>query len=134
MPKFSGYSLTNLRQAVPDLQRLFRQVVETADCMVDCGYRGEKAQEEVFNKGYSKAHFGSSPHNYLPSYAVDCIPYPSKYSNEDKLVEFANYVKIVAIDLGIDVVWGGDWSGNYGFKRHGDLPHWEISGWKKLVK
>ena len=125
MPKFSKASQDILSKAHPDLQRLFNEVIKEYDCTISCSYRGQDAQEEAFRAGNSKAHWLQSPHNYLPSLAVDCVPYPTLWNDNKKLRELGAIVKIKAIDLGIDIDWGGDW-------RFLDLPHYELKNWQKL--
>ena len=45
------------------------------DCTVGCGYRNRKEQELAKRKGYTRADFGESPHNYLKSLrSMDLIP------------------------------------------------------------
>jgi len=126
MSYFNGKSLLILSRAHPDLRRLFLVVGEEANCSIVCSYRGKEAQEEAFEKGFSKAHFGQSPHNYLPALAVDCVPYPSMWSDEKKLKELGAIVKIKAIDLEMEIEWGGNW-------KFLDYPHYQISGWQKLI-
>jgi peptidoglycan LD-endopeptidase CwlK len=132
MPNFSKKSLNNLSQAKPDLQKLFNEVIKEYDCSIVCGTRGKEEQEAAFNAGYSHAHYGQSPHNFSPSWAVDAVPYPDQY-DEKKLVDLSAIVKIKAIDMGIEITWGGDFKGNYGFKRDGDLPHYQIKDWYKKI-
>lgn len=127
MSILSNFSKKNLKTLHPDLQKLCNKVAESADIRIECGYRGKEAQEKAFNNGFSKAHFGQSPHNYEPALAVDILPYPQLYSSNSKFRELAGFIKITAIDLGIAVDWGGDWNS---FK---DYPHWQLHDWKKMI-
>lgn len=126
MFKFSKASLNILSKAHPDLQKLFKEVIKEYDCTITCSYRGQDEQEKAFKAGNSKAHWLQSPHNYNPSFAVDCVPYPTLWSNNQKLKELAGIVMIKAVDMGIDVVWGGNWTWK-------DLPHYELKDWKKMI-
>ncbi len=128
MPSFGKYSKANLATAHSDLQKLFNEVIKQADCTIECGYRNKEDQEKAFNKGNSKAHWGSSFHNYQPALAVDCTPYPSRWSDEKKLKDLGALVKIIAIDIGIKIKYGGDWQN---FK---DLPHYELTEALDIIK
>jgi len=128
MPEFSRKSIDILNQAHLYFIRLFNEVIKEYDCTIACAFRGQQAQEKAFNDKFSKAHWLESPHNYMPALAVDVVPYPTMWSDENKLIELAGIVKIKAIDLGIDIEWGGDWTG---FK---DLPHYQLRNWKKYLE
>jgi peptidoglycan L-alanyl-D-glutamate endopeptidase CwlK len=125
MPTFSKASKDILSKAHPDLQRLFNEVIKEYDCTITCSHRGQDEQEKAFRDGFSKARWLQSPHNYTPALAVDAVPYPTMWKDNRKLNELGAIVKIKAIDLGIDIEWGGDW-------RFLDLPHYELSDWQKL--
>jgi hypothetical protein len=127
MPIFSNKSLKNLSESHQDLWKLFTEIIKSVDCTVTCGYRGEEDQEKAFQDGFSKAHFGESPHNYRPCFAVDVIPTKTKWNDIQKLKELAAFVKITAIDMGIDIEWGGDW-------KFVDLPHYELKNWRNMIK
>lgn len=127
MPRFSQKSLDILNQSHPDLIRLFKEVIKEYDCSVICGYRGEKEQEEAFRNGYSKAHWKQSPHNFSPSLAVDVIPYPKDWNDIKRFKELAGITKIKAVDMGIEIDWGGDW------ENFRDYPHYQIHNWLKLI-
>ena len=126
MPKFSQKSIDILADAHPDLIKLFNAVIQEYDCTIVCAVRGEKEQERAFRDGFSKARWKQSPHNYKPSLAVDAVPYPTLWSDEQKLKELYGIVKIKAIDLDIEIEWGGDWK----FK---DLPHYQLKNWKNYI-
>jgi peptidoglycan L-alanyl-D-glutamate endopeptidase CwlK len=127
MSQFSRKSIDILNQCHSDLIKLMRAVGEEYNCSIVCGYRGKEEQEDCFNKGTSKAHFGQSPHNYSPALAVDCVPYPTLWSDENKLKELAGIIKIKAIDLEIEITWGGDFPG------FPDLPHYQLKNWLKMI-
>ena len=127
MPKFSNTSLKRIQECHPDLQTLFYSVVKDVDCSVLCGYRGRDEQEAAFAAKTSKARFGESPHNEVPSMAADVVPYPVDWNNLQRFEEFANIVKKRAGELGIQIVWGGD------FKDFPDRPHFQLASWRKKV-
>lgn len=106
-----------------DIQLVVYKAAELGlmDFSVICGYRGEEEQEEAFRLGHSKAHFGQSSHNELPSKAVDIVPYPIDWSNIERFKSLARYLKKVAKDEGVKLYWGGDW------KKFKDYPHYSLT-------
>jgi len=76
MPSFGPKSKGNLGEAHQDLQKLFKKVVETYDCAVIEGYRGQEEQDSAYHSGKSKLKYPKSKHNRQPSLAVDVVPYP----------------------------------------------------------
>ena len=125
MPKFSKRSLDRLATCDERLQRIFNAVIEKIDCAVICGHRGREEQEEAFRTGASRAHYGESKHNYLPSCAVDVTPWPVYWGNKKRFEELAEVVKATAKDMGIDIVWGGNFKGFF------DGPHFELTDTSK---
>jgi len=127
MAKFSEISKFNLATCHNDIQRVLYKVIEDFDFSVLCGYRGKAAQREAFLSGRSKVDWPDSRHNATPSLAVDIAPWPIDWSNEDRFIYLAGFVMSNAKSMGVDLVWGGDWSGNMminsGFR---DLGHFEL--------
>lgn len=120
MPKFGKRSRKELATAHPDLQRLFNEVVKMFDCAVICGHRGKADQEKAFAGGFSKVQWPKSKHNQVPARAVDVVPWPSGFKDEEEFYKLAGFVKGIAAQMKINVQWGGDW------KKFRDLPHWQI--------
>lgn len=120
MPSFSKSSQEKLATCDKRLQDLFEEVVKIQDCTVTCGYRGEKEQNEAFDAGFSRQRFPNGKHNLLPSLAVDVVPYPVDYKDEERLRCFSLLVKDVAAKMGIEVESGADW------KDFVDLPHYQV--------
>lgn len=120
MPSFSNRSMNKLLSCDARLQRLMNEVVKHFDCRIEDGYRSQADQEQAFDSGNSKAHYGQSKHNVMPSLAVDVIPYPVNWEDTDRIYEFAGFVKATAIQMGIRIRWGGN------FKNFFDSPHFEL--------
>lgn len=138
MSKFSKRSKDNLVTADEKLQLLFNEVIKEIDCTVIYGYRTPEEQFELFKKGRERIDgwwtitdkskvvtnldgtTKKSRHNYYPSKAVDVVPYPLDWNDIDSFKLLASVVKRKALELGIDVEWGGDW------KSFKDYPHWQI--------
>ena len=132
--KFSLLSMKKLNTSHPALQRLFLEVVREFDITILCGYRDEKAQNKAVRRGYSKTPWPKSKHNVYPSHAVDICPYPwtfeAIYTKDQisRMYFMAGYVKGVAYNLGIDVIWGGDWDCDNDFtdQNFNYLLHFEL--------
>ena len=128
MPKFGSRSNSRLSTCDEDLQELFKEVVKIFDCTVLCGHRGEKEQNEAYDRGNSKVRFPDGRHNAQPSNAVDVTPYAVDCEDLDRMNYFAGIVKGIAYIKGIPIRWGGDWNDNTDLKDNSfdDLPHFEL--------
>lgn len=135
MPKFSKSSQYRLSTCHRDIQNLFNEVIKHFDCTVTCGYRGEREQQLALETGMSKAAFGQSAHNYMPSYAVDVVPYPIDWHDRERMTLFGGFVLGMAASMNIKIRWGGDWNGDTEVKDNNfdDLPHFEIIGWREWI-
>ena len=129
MYRFSQRSIDNLKNVDTRLIMLCKAVLEEFDFTVIEGHRSLEKQMEYFKKGTSRIDgvTKKGKHNYLPSLAVDCIPYkkwhnPFDGSKEsDKMFNaMAEVFKRKAKELNIKIVWGGDW------KTLADKPHFEL--------
>lgn len=128
MPKFGKTSKKRLNTCEKDLQLLFSEVVKGFDCTIVCGHRGEEDQNEAYKRGNSKVKYPHGRHNANPSRAVDVAPYPIDWTDRDRFNYFAGYVKGVASQMGLNIVWGGDWDNDTDLKDNGfdDLVHFEL--------
>lgn len=128
MPKFGIASTSKLETAHPDLQRLFREVIKHVDCTVLEGYRDKIAQDAAVAHGKSKTPWPTSKHNKQPAMAVDVVPWPIDWSNKERFYHFAGFVKGIAVGLGINIRWGGDWDSDNDFtdEHFVDMPHYEL--------
>ena len=87
--------------------------------------RGEKAQNEYYRTGVSKAPYGSSAHNY--GMAVDIIHGTKGYELDRKSWDLLGHIgKEISVQAGIPITWGGD------FKSIYDPAHWELKEWRKF--
>ena len=137
MYKFSKRSRDNLSTASINLQKLFNEVIKEVDCTVICGHRSPEEQFELFKKGRENKNFKwvvvdkskvvtnidgrakKSNHNYLPSRAVDVVPYQLDWNDIAAFKKLGEVVKRKAKELGIKISWGGDW------QTLKDYPHFE---------
>ena len=128
MTKFSKQSLERLSTAHPNLQVLFREVVEGFDCSILEGHRDQPTQDKYYNDGKSRLKWPEGKHNKVPSQAVDVAPCPIDWDDTARFYYFAGYVKGVADQLGIKIRFGGDWNLNTQVKDETflDLVHFEL--------
>lgn len=125
----------NLSSCSPNLQRVIHEAIRRSpkwlDFAVTCGHRNQKDQDEAFKRGTSKKTWPNSKHNSLPSRAVDVRP-ASPFNAEDwndklRFARLIGFIEAVAIDLGIPIRLGLDFSGDGRSldETFIDLPHIE---------
>lgn len=127
MAKLGATSLKRLGTCDTRLQALIEMVEKDypRDFTVVCGHRGEEAQEEAFKNGTSKAHFGESSHNSIPSMAVDIAPFATgkiRWGDTESFLLLATHMFRAAQQMGWPIRWGGHFSGGW------DKPHFELKG------
>lgn len=127
-PRFSQRSIRQLETVDPRLARVLNVAVAKRDFTVIIGHRGREAQEEAYRNGKSKARFGQSLHNTLPSRAVDIAPTPIDWDDTQAFRELAAVILETAREQGVEIRWGGDWDrdGDTADNRFNDLPHFEL--------
>ena len=145
--KFGKTSLRRLHTCHIDLQILAYEMMKRTDqdFGIVCGERGIIAQEDAFNRGVSKAHYGESPHNNNPSDGLDMVPYADSnylWKDVDAIYKLAALARECANDLLAkgaikeNIIWGNDWD-NDGIpvgldpdENFVDMPHYERQKWK----
>lgn len=87
--------------------------------------RSPEEQDKAFDRGTSPIHFGDSPHNFYPSYAMDCYPQvPREVSENGLSKEHEHYRRMGELAESMGLRWGGRW---------GDNPHIEVASWRTEV-
>ena len=123
----SARSLQRLDGVHPDLVAVVQRAIEITeiDFTVLEGVRSIERQRKLYASGASK----TLNSRHLTGHAVDLAPYVdgavSWHWPQYYVLEKA--VKAAADELGIPIVWGGDWSS---FK---DGPHWQLP-WNEYDK
>ena len=128
MPQFGSRSLRELKNAHPTLIRVLNLAIASCDFMVLQSSRTEAEQEADFKKGTTRAHWLQSPHDFEPSFAVDCAPLPLDWNNKHSFEVMAATIKDAAKQLNVAITWGGD------FHSIKDMPHFELTDWRERVK
>ena len=92
--------------------------------------RDEDDQERELAEGSSAAGWGDSPHNYVPSAAIDVYPIvydrPGSEGAAAVSTDPADYEQIGDVAAEHGLRWGGTWSSP-------DRPHVELRGWRDRV-
>lgn len=130
MPSFGSDSEKQLSTCHPDIQRVFRKVVQYWDCTILEGKRSEAQQRLNVASGASKTM--DSKHVYplgSPSLGVDAAPYPIKWKDYLRFYAFAGFVIGTATAMGVSLRWGGDWDNDRDFSEETfrDLVHFELA-------
>jgi len=110
----SQWSLTSARRLETcheDLIIGFDEVLQVRDCSVLYGFRNERDQNMLFDRGFSRVMWPNSRHNIKRSEGIDVMPYPVDYNDINGMYHFAGIVKGVFYELGIDIEWGGEFKG-----------------------
>lgn len=104
----------------PDLVAVVRRAAEVSpiDFIVTEGLRTEERQAELVKTGASR----TMNSRHLTGHAVDLAVIVDGKANWDwkQYEDLSAYMKSAADDLGIRIIWGGDWAT---FK---DGPHYEL--------
>jgi peptidoglycan L-alanyl-D-glutamate endopeptidase CwlK len=147
MPSYSPRSKANLDTGHDELKLVFHTAINYLDHTVLCGHRGKEAQDQALKDGTTTKAFPLSPHNVLPSDAIDAAPYypevpaggidwrtdaallkAAMNGNMDEVkailenikrwYHFGGFIKGVAAGKGVELEWGGDWDGDFRFNDH----------------
>lgn len=149
MPKYklSQTSLNRLATVHPDLQSIVKLAIEITevDFGVTQGLRTRDDQMRLYGQGRTQAQMsaaGLNPayakpnmqrvtwtmnSNHMTGRAVDLVPYINgrvEWDNNGRLglwPKIANAMKLAAAELGIPLIWGGDWT------KTVDRPHFELA-------
>ena len=117
---FSARSERNLRGVHPDLVRVVRRALQLSpvDFTVIEGRRTKKRQAELVAAGAS----WTMNSRHLTGHAVDIAPFIGGAVRWDwpPFRVLAQAMKQAAAELGVLIVWGGDW-------KVRDGPHFELS-------
>lgn len=146
MPVFGKASKAALKKAHPDIQRLLNEAIKVIDFKVLDATRGRAAQTMAYRSGHSKAPFGQSPHNYVPSLACDLFPAPYEWENKDAFRKLYDVIgrydsktgkgKGLALKMKIPLRCGFDWNKDDDKTTNDDWDagHYELDPWRSFTK
>lgn len=105
----SQRSISRLRGVHPDLVRVVHRAIELSplDFAITCGTRSQAEQDRLVAEGKSKTR--NSRH--LTGHAVDFVALIDGRASWHfpYYKQIADAFKHAAVELGIAIVWGGDW-------------------------
>ena len=117
---FSGRSLRNMEGIHPDLRNVAIRALQLTeiDFVVTEGLRNAKRQRQLVNAGASQTMASS----HLIGYAIDVAALLDGRVSWDWPLyhKIADAFKRAADELGVAIVWGGDWTG------FPDGPHFQL--------
>ena len=118
--KLSRRSLERLQKVHPDLVRVVMRAIQLTevDFGVTEGVRTIEKQREYVAKGASK----TMNSRHITGHAVDLVAYFGAEVRWDWPLyhKIAAAMKLAAKELGVAIVWGGDWA------SFPDGPHFEL--------
>ena len=128
--KFGKRSRECLDTCHVDLQKIAELAIKFYDFSVYEGHRDLVRQKKLYDEGKSQIDgiTRKGNHNFYPSMAFDCAPYPIDWNDKDRFHELAKamfaaeeYLRETGhLDSAYELAWGGNWSSFI------DLPHWEL--------
>ncbi len=147
MSTFSSRSKARLDTCHPDLQLVAHSAINYLDFTVLHGHRTKEEQDQALRDGVTTKAFPLSPHNMIPSDAMDLAPYYPEapaggvdwrtdrelliaaqrgdwdavraiLENIKRWHTFGGFIKGVAAGKGVALRWGGDWDGDYKYNDH----------------
>lgn len=114
-------SLRNLEGVHEDLVKVVKRAIEitVVDFMVIEGVRTKERQQVLYAAGATK----TLNSRHLTGHAVDIAPWVGGSVRWDwpLYYQLASAMKAAAAELGVSIVWGGDW------KSFKDGPHFELN-------
>ena len=118
--KFGTRSLSNLQGVHPDLQKLMHASITDAphDFTITEGLRSSTRQQKLVDEGKST----TLRSRHITGHAIDLAVIRGGKAIWDiqEYQELALHIKAKAKELGIPIVWGGDW------KTFVDAVHYEL--------
>lgn len=123
---FSKRSKQLLSTVDERLQKLANEVIDRTeiDFGISAGKRTAIEQFELFIAGYSKCDGYKVLSKHQTGRAIDffCVV-GGKLSYDNRSMKYvADLFKKVAAEMGLEIVWGGDWV------KFVDMPHIELRG------
>ena len=116
--KLGTRSLQSLSGVHPDLVAVVKKAIQITeqDFTVIEGIRNINRQRELVKAGKST----TMNSRHITGHAVDMVPWPVDWEDIERFEIMAEAMKLAAKELGIPIVWGGDWKSFY------DAPHFEL--------
>jgi len=113
---FDENSERYLQGVHPDLVKVVRKARETCPFRVTEGVRSLARQKQLVAAGKSQ----TLKSRHLTGHAVDLVNISGTYKPESEMTAISVAMKAAANELGVKLVWGGDWT------SFQDTPHFEL--------
>jgi hypothetical protein len=128
MNHWSPISHQRLGTCATPLLELFNTVLQECDCSIIDGHRSKERQNRYFAEGKTQVKWPDSNHNSSPSNAVDVIAYPLRWNDRERQTLFAGLVLGIASEMGIGIIWGGNWRGDFQVadNKYDDMVHFQM--------
>lgn len=145
MPVFGTASKAALKKCHPLIQKLLNEAIKEVDFKVLDATRGKALQTKAYLMGNSKAKFGESAHNYVPSASVDLFPAPYDWNNAASFRKLYDVIgrydpktgkgKGLALKMKIPLRCGLDWNmdDDKTTSDSWDGGHYELHPWRSFV-
>lgn len=121
MGKLNARSLKSLEGVHPDLVRVVLKARERCDFLVTEGLRTKERQRELVKLGKSR----TTNSRHLYGLAVDLCDMDGKYDIDD-MEDIAAAMKMAALELKVQIEWGGDWRKKPTDRIGWDSPHFQL--------
>ncbi|MBT7929979.1 M15 family metallopeptidase [Candidatus Peregrinibacteria bacterium] len=124
MPKFGKKSQERLRGVNSELVNVLNELVKIMDVTIIEGVRSQERQDRLVAEGKSKTKFSK----HITGRAVDLAGYPIDWEDRDRFHYMGGMLRGIAHQMGVKVIWGGDWDGDGETKDNNfdDLVHIEL--------
>ena len=130
--KYSRTSYGRLKTCVEELQIVAELALYYRDFSVVTGHRDKATQERMYREKKSKAHWGQSKHNSLPSKAIDLVPYGRGLVYDMKECAYTAGLVQMLLNTVVGVGNsrnGGDWDSDFSMldTNFKDPTHFELT-------
>ena len=131
MPNFGAKSLEKRAKLHPDMVKVIDRAIEIYDFTIGQTIRTEEQHADHIARGMTRVTYDKTRHKPNAdglSEAVDIIPWPIDWKALNRFFFLAGIMFQAAAEVGVEIVWGGDWNNNKVFtdQDFNDLPHFEL--------
>ena len=115
MPRFGSRSKSRLKGVNAKLVNVLNEAIKIYDFTIIEGLRTKRRQKDLYDKGKTKVMHSK----HMDGLAVDLAPYPVNFEDTKRFFYLAGIIKVIAMKLGANIRWGGDWNKDQVFTSRG---------------